>query len=58
MYAVLATIVSGEADLADVFFLVAAILAAVSAVVALRSSVEAALLPTAVTFLALGFLVL
>jgi hypothetical protein len=54
----LATLVSGEADLADVFFLVAVILAAVSAVVSLRSSVEAALLPAAVTFVALGFLVL
>jgi hypothetical protein len=53
-----ATLVSGEADLADVFFLVAVILAAVSAVVSLRSSVEAALLPAAVTFVALGFLVL
>jgi hypothetical protein len=54
----LAAIVSGEADLADVFFLVAFVLAAVSAVVALRSSVEAALLPAAVGFVALGFLVL
>jgi hypothetical protein len=58
MYAVLATIVSGEADLADVFFLVAAILAAVSAVVSLRSSAETALLPAAVAFGFLGLLVL
>jgi hypothetical protein len=58
MYAVLATIVSGEDDLADVFFLVAAILAAVSAVVSLRSSAETALLPAAVAFGFLGLLVL
>jgi hypothetical protein len=59
VYAVLATIVSGEADWADVFFLCAVILALVATVATLaRSSIEAALLPAAVACIALGFLVL
>jgi hypothetical protein len=56
---VLATIVSGEADWADVFFLCAVILALVATVATLaRSSIDAALLPAAVACIALGFLVL
>jgi hypothetical protein len=55
----LAAIVSGEADLADVLFLAAFICAVVATVVHLvRGAAEAALVPAAVALLALGWLVL
>jgi hypothetical protein len=54
-----ATIASGHADLADVCFLLAVIFAGILAVVSVvRSNLEAALLPTAVALVALGWLVL
>ena len=54
-----AVISSGHADAADLFMLVAFILAAIATVLtALKGSVEGALVPAAVAFLALGLLVL
>jgi hypothetical protein len=54
-----ATIVTGQVDLADVFFLVAVILAVIASVVAIaRDNVEGALLPAAVAFGFLALLVL
>lgn len=54
-----AAIASGHADLADVFFLVAVICAGLLAVLqAVRQDVVGALLPAAVAFVALGWLVL
>jgi len=55
----LAVISSGHADAADLFLLVAFILAAIATVLtALKGSVEGALVPAAVAFIALGLLVL
>ena len=55
----LAVISSGHADAADLFMLVAFILAAIATVLAaFKGSVEGALLPAAVAFIALGLLVL
>lgn len=57
--ATLAAIASGKSDFAEVCFLVAFILATILTVVAVvRSNVEAALLPAAVAFIAVGFVVL
>ena len=54
-----AAIASGHADLAEVFLLVAVILAGVLAVVqVVRQDVIGALLPASVGFVALAFLVL
>jgi hypothetical protein len=55
----LAVVASGHADLADVFLLVAFIFAAFATILAVvKGAAEGALLPAAVTFLALGLLVL
>jgi Cu/Ag efflux pump CusA len=55
----LATIIEGEADLADVLFLVAVILFAIVAVIRLTGrSLEASLMALGATALALGWLVL
>jgi hypothetical protein len=53
----LAAISSGHADAADVFLLVAFILAAIATVISALRSPEGALLPAAVAFIALGLLV-
>lgn len=54
-----AAIADGHAELAEVFLLVATVLAAVSmAVAVVRGAVEAALLPAAVGFLSLALFVL
>lgn len=55
----LATIIDGELDLADVLYLVAVILFAVGAVLAvMRRTVDQVLLFAGLTFVALAFLVL
>ena len=55
----LAVIASGHADMADLFMLLAVIVAGVAAVLAaVKGSVEGALLPAAVALVALGLLVL
>jgi len=54
----LAVISSGHADAADIFMLVAFILAAIATVLAALKAPEGALLPAAVAFVALGLLVL
>jgi len=56
---VLATIVKGEVDWADVLLLIAVIVFAIATVASIaRSAVEAALVPAGLTALALAFLVL
>jgi hypothetical protein len=54
----LAVISSGHADAADLFMLVAFVLAAIATVVTALKSPEGALVPAAVAFVALGLLVL
>jgi hypothetical protein len=55
----LATVVEGEVDLADIFFLIAVILATIATLVHYRPlSIPGALTAAAIAFLAAGLLVL
>jgi len=54
----LAIVSSGHADAADVFMLIAFVLAAIATVLSALKGPESALLPAAVAFIALGLLVL